>query len=127
MSPNTEALVRHAINTGALLGALLAFAFMGQETLSHVALGGLLTYVVPVAIPAVPRPVLTAAALALTVVSLSGCAGVNPAVVGAGVEAGIEFTCWGAHKICENTPNSPLHDDACHFIDRACSPFTSGN
>lgn len=111
----------------ALIGAAVALAATGHETLAATALGGAISPVLnratPVRVPAM------ALALGLgAAVSLTGC---TAAQAGTGLEIGgvvIHYSCVGAHKLCET------HHDvgACQAIEGVCdtldpSSATSGN
>jgi hypothetical protein len=118
MTDRVASLVQTGLSTLALLTAVIVFGVTGERDLAHVALGGLLAYVVPVVAPQIPRPVAVAGALALVMaVSTSGCTPLQARVAFETTGVVARLTCAGATKLCGIFGRS----DACDAIERACS------
>ena len=100
--------VIHDSHTGEALAGLLGFAVAGR----------------PASNGPMSTPTATAATLGLAgIVALtaSGCgASLSPSTTSTIVREGLQWTCWGANKLCDAL-DSERHNEACQFVDSLCN------
>lgn len=108
MNEQAERFAKHIVTVGALLAATLTCALTGRDQLAAMAMGALTMYLVPVAVPTVPRAAAVIAgvlAMFIAGAALSGCAE---------GQAAAPVACDIIHKLCT-------------ISNTACGVITSGS